>query len=69
MDNEQKYRPRDIQRRTFEFAKRVVQLTNRMPRTVAGVELVDSYCVVKHQSARMCVKQMRLRATRILFIK
>lgn len=29
----------DIQERTFEFAVRVVKLVNRLPRTVAGVEI------------------------------
>jgi four helix bundle protein len=29
----------DIQKRTFEFAVRVVKLVNRLPRTVAGVEI------------------------------
>ena len=29
----------DIQERTFEFAIRVVRLVNRLPRTVAGVEI------------------------------
>jgi len=29
----------DIQERTFKFAVRVVKLVNRLPRTVAGVEI------------------------------
>ncbi len=29
----------DIQERTFEFAVQVVKLVNRLPRTVAGVEI------------------------------
>jgi four helix bundle protein len=29
----------DIQKRTFDFAVRVVKLGNRLPRTVAGVEI------------------------------
>ena len=29
----------DIQERTFEFAVRVVKLVNRLPRTVAGIEI------------------------------
>jgi four helix bundle protein len=29
----------DIQKRTFDFAVRVVKLVNRLPRTVAGVEI------------------------------
>ncbi len=29
----------DIQERTFEFAVRVVKLVNRLPRTIAGVEV------------------------------
>ncbi len=39
MDNEQIYKPRDIQKRTFEFAKRIVKLVDRLPRSVAGVEV------------------------------
>lgn len=39
MDSEQMYKPRDIQKRTFDFAKRIVMLVNRLPRTVAGIEL------------------------------
>lgn len=29
----------DIQERTFEFAVRVVKLVNRLPLTVAGIEI------------------------------
>ncbi len=29
----------EVQRRTFEFALRVVKLVNRLPRTVAGIEI------------------------------
>jgi four helix bundle protein len=29
----------DIQERTFKFAVRVVKLVNRLPRTVAGIEI------------------------------
>jgi four helix bundle protein len=36
MKKEQRF---DIQERTFEFAVRVVRLVNRLPRTVAGVEI------------------------------
>lgn len=39
MDNEQRYKPRDIQMRTFEFAKRIVTVVARLPRSVAGIEL------------------------------
>jgi four helix bundle protein len=39
MDNEQPYKPRDIQIRTFEFAKRIVRLVDRMQRSVAGIEV------------------------------
>jgi four helix bundle protein len=34
-----KKKPRDIQKRTFDFAKRIVLFVNRLPRTVAGIEL------------------------------
>ena len=36
MKSRQKF---DIQERTFEFAVRVVKLVNRLPRTIAGVEV------------------------------
>ncbi len=36
MKSRQKF---DIQERTFEFAVRVVKLVNRLPRTIAGVEI------------------------------
>jgi four helix bundle protein len=36
MKKEQRF---DIQERTFEFAVRVARLVNRLPRTVAGVEI------------------------------
>lgn len=36
MKSRQKF---DIQERTFEFAVRVVKLVNRLPRTVAGIEI------------------------------
>ncbi len=39
MDDRDEYRPRDIQKRTSDFAKRVVLPVNRLPRTVAGVEM------------------------------
>jgi four helix bundle protein len=39
MENQQKYKPRDIQKRTFDFAKRIVKLVDRLPRSVAGIEV------------------------------
>jgi len=31
--------PTDIQQRTFEFAKRIVKLVDRLPRTLAATEI------------------------------
>jgi len=31
--------PTDIQQRTFEFAKRIVNLVDRLPRTLAATEI------------------------------
>lgn len=37
--NEEKYKPRDIQNRTFLFGVRIVKLVDRLPRSLAAVEI------------------------------
>jgi hypothetical protein len=40
----------DIQERTFEFAVRVVKLVNRLPRTVAAIEIGKQVVRAPHPS-------------------
>jgi four helix bundle protein len=39
MDNEQGYKPRDMQKRTFMFGVRIVKLVDRLPRSLAAIEI------------------------------
>ena len=39
MTNDKPVPPKNIQERTFEFGTRVIRLVDRLPRTIAGVQL------------------------------